>query len=158
MAERSAIAKLKLAPPQDIPGLSRGPLRAYLARMHSEVTPQNLRELVGRFYGRAREDELIGPVFNAAIDDWDHHLDHITQFWAAGLLGVGRFTGRPMAKHMRQPITPPMFDRWLALWKQATDETYIPPIAQGLQARAARIAESFKLGLFYRPAEDAAAG
>ena len=33
--------------------------------------------------------------------------------WAAGLLGVGRFTGRPMAKHMRQPITPPMFDRWL---------------------------------------------
>jgi len=122
--------------------------------MHSEVTPQNLRELVGRFYARAREDDLIGPVFNAAIDDWDHHLDHIAQFWAAGLLGVGRFTGRPMAKHMRQPITPPMFDRWLALWKQATDETYAPPIAQVLQARAGRIAESFKLGMFYRPAGD----
>lgn len=124
--------------------------------MHSQVTPENLRELVGRFYGRAREDDLIGPVFNAAIDDWDHHLDHIAQFWAAGLLGVGRFTGRPMAKHMRQPITSPMFDRWLALWKEATDETYVPQIAQALQARAGRIAESFKLGLFYRPSEDRA--
>lgn len=120
------------------------------------VTPENLRDLVGRFYGRAREDELIGPVFNAAIGDWDHHLDHIAQFWAAGLLGVGRFTGRPMAAHMRQPITPPMFDRWLALWAEATSEVYTPPIAQALQARAARIAESFKLGLFYRPAQDAA--
>ena len=120
------------------------------------VTPENLRDLVGRFYGRAREDALIGPVFNAAIDDWDHHLDHIAQFWAAGLLGVGRFTGRPMAKHMAQPITPPMFDRWLALWGEATSEVYAPPIAQALQARAARIAESYKLGLFYSPDQDAA--
>ena len=120
------------------------------------VTPENLRDLVGRFYGRAREDALIGPVFNAAIDDWDHHLDHIAQFWAAGLLGVGRFTGRPMAKHMAQPITPPMFDRWLALWAEATGEVYAPQIAQALQARAARIADSFKLGLFYNPAQDAA--
>ena len=119
-------------------------------------TRDDLARLVDRFYDTVRADALLGPVFNAAIDDWDHHLDHIAQFWAAGLLGVGRFTGRPMAKHMRQPITPPMFDRWLALWKEATDETYVPPIAQALQARAGRIAESFKLGMFYRPAEDGA--
>lgn len=133
--------------------LPRGP---YLDRMlASQVTPQNLRDLVGRFYGRARRDELIGPVFNAAIEDWDHHLDHIATFWTASLLGVGRFEGRPMAKHLRQPITPPMFDRWLALWGEATSEIYEPDIARGLQARAARIAESFKLGLFYRPELDA---
>jgi hemoglobin len=58
-----------------------------------------------------------------------------------------------MGAHMRHPITPPMFDRWLALWAQATSEVYEPDIAQALQARAARIAESFKLGLFYRPAD-----
>ena len=77
---------------QDISGLPPPRPAPYLAVMHTQVTPENLRELVGRFYGRAREDALIGPVFNAAIDDWDHHLDHIAQFWAAGLLGVGRFT------------------------------------------------------------------
>ena len=135
------------------------PPNAYLglmsdAALASHVTPQNLRDLVGRFYGRAREDELLGPVFGAAIEDWDHHLDHIAAFWSSSLLGVGRFAGRPMGAHMRHPITPPMFDRWLALWKEATDETYAPPIAQALQARAGRIAESFKLGMFYRPAED----
>ena len=120
-----------------------------------QVTPGNLRDLVGRFSGRAREDELLGPVFGAAIDDWDHHLDHIAAFWSASLLGVGRFTGRPMGAHMRHPITPPMFDRWLALWAQATSEVYEPDIALGLQRRAAQIAESFKLRLFYRPAEHA---
>ena len=126
--------------------------------MHTQVTPENLRELVGRFYGRAREDALIGPVFNAAIDDWDHHLDHIAQFWAAGLLGVGRFTGRPMAKHMRQPITPPMFDRWLALWSDVTGEMLPPADAQAMQAKAGMIAESLKLSLFFRldNAEEAA--
>lgn len=121
--------------------------------MHTELTPENLRELVGRFYGAVRQDEMIGPVFNAAIEDWDHHLDHIAQFWASGLLGVGRFTGRPMAAHMRHPITPEMFDRWLAHWARATDELYVPQIAKGLQAKAGRIGESFKLGLFYRPSE-----
>ena len=134
--------------------------RAYLATMSeaalaSHVTSQNLRALVGRFYGRARQDDLLGPVFDAAIDDWDHHLDHIAAFWSSSLLGVGRFAGRPMGAHMRHPITPPMFDRWLALWAQATAEIYEPDIAAALQARAARIAESFKLGLFYRPADHA---
>lgn len=138
------------------------PPNAYLglmsdAALASHVTPQNLRDLVGRFYGRAREDELLGPVFGAAIEDWDHHLDHIAAFWSSSLLGVGRFAGRPMGAHMRHPITPPMFDRWLALWAQATSEVYEPDIAQALQARAARIAESFKLGLFYRPADHAPA-
>ncbi|HEY9235283.1 MULTISPECIES: group III truncated hemoglobin [Phenylobacterium] len=121
--------------------------------MHAELTPENLRELVGRFYAAVREDDMIGPVFNAAIDDWDHHLDHIAQFWASGLLGVGRFTGRPMAAHMRHPIEPEMFDRWLAHWARTTDELYAPALARGLQARASRIADSFKLGLFYRPSQ-----
>ena len=83
--------------------------------------------------------------------------DDIAAFWSSSLLGVGRFSGRPMGAHMRHPITPPMFDRWLALWAQATSEVYEPDIAQALQARAARIAESFKLGLFYRPADHAPA-
>ena len=119
------------------------------------LTPASIRELVGRFYARAREDAELGPVFEAAVEDWDHHLDHIALFWSSALLGVGRFTGSPMIAHRRHPITPQMFDRWLALWAQATSEIYEPDIALGLQRRAAQIAESFKLRLFYRPAEHA---
>ena len=29
--------------------------------------------LVDRFYDRVRVDPLLGPVFNAAVDDWDAH-------------------------------------------------------------------------------------
>ncbi len=133
-------------------------LRPYLAVMPVEaaaLTPASIRELVGRFYARAREDAELGPVFEAAVADWDHHLDHIALFWSSALLGVGRFTGSPMIAHRRNPITPQMFDRWLVLWGQTTDEMFPGEIAQALQARAARIGESLKLGLFYNPADHA---
>ena len=119
------------------------------------LTPASIRELVGRFYARAREDAELGPVFEAAVEDWDHHLDHIALFWSSALLGVGRFTGSPMIAHRRNPITPQMFDRWLALWRETTDEMFLGEVAQALQARAARIGESLKLGLFYNPADHA---
>ncbi|KRB41955.1 group III truncated hemoglobin [Phenylobacterium sp. Root700] len=119
------------------------------------LTPASIRELVGRFYARARQDAELGPVFEAAVQDWDHHLDHIALFWSSALLGVGRFTGSPMIAHRRNPITPSMFDRWLVLWGQTTDEMFPGEIAQALQARAARIGESLKLGLFYNPADHA---
>ena len=134
--------------------------RAYLALMPAEalaLTPAAIRELVGRFYARAREDAELGPVFEAAVEDWDHHLDHIALFWSSALLGVGRFTGSPMIAHRRNPITPQMFDRWLALWRETTDEMFPGEIAQALQARATRIGESLKLGLFYNPADHASA-
>jgi len=134
--------------------------KAYLACMSTEaaaLTPATIRELVGRFYARAREDAELGPVFDAAVEDWDHHLDHIALFWSSALLGVGRFTGSPMIAHRRNPITPQMFDRWLALWRETTDEMFPGEIAQALQARAARIGESLKLGLFYNPADHASA-
>ena len=62
-----------------------------------------------------------------------------------------------MIAHRRNPITPQMFDRWLALWRETTDEMFLGEVAQALQARAARIGESLKLGLFYNPADHAAA-
>ena len=140
--------------------LLRAVRRAYLGFMSAEavaLTPASIRDLVGRFYARAREDAELGPVFEAAVEDWDHHLDHIALFWSSALLGVGRFTGSPMIAHRRNPITPQMFDRWLALWRETTEEMFPGEIAQALQARATRIGESLKLGLFYNPADHASA-
>jgi hemoglobin len=94
----------------------------------------------------------LGPVFDAAVDDWETHLARLTRFWSVVMLGAGRFDGNPMAAHARHPITPEMFDRWLALWADVTDELFGPVTAEALQQRAARIGESLKLGLFYRPA------
>ncbi|EEX96548.1 SEC-independent protein translocase TatC, partial [Brucella ceti M644/93/1] len=38
----------------------------------------SIDRLVEIFYGRAREDEIIGPIFNRTVKDWDHHLARIS--------------------------------------------------------------------------------
>ncbi len=43
-----------------------------------------------------------------------------------------------------------MFDRWLALWAEVTEEILPAPAAAALQRKAARIAESLKLALYFR--------
>ena len=68
------------------------------------------------------------------------------------MLTSGRYKGSPMAAHLehKAAITPAMFDRWLAIWADTTNEMMAPAAAAALQAKAARIAESLQLALFFR--------
>ena len=113
----------------------------------------DLARLVPAFYARVRRDPLIGPLFNDAVHDWNEHLEKLTAFWSSVMLTSGRYKGNPMAAHLRhvEAIKPEMFDRWLAIWAETTAELMPPSAAQALQDRAARIAESLKLGLAFRP-------
>jgi len=114
-----------------------------------EVDEQDLARLVARFYATVRADALIGPVFNDAIDDWPEHLEKLTAFWSSLMLTSGRYKGAPMAAHLkhRGRITPEMFERWLALWRAATEAEMPPAIAASMQAKAERIAQNFKFAL-----------
>ena len=119
------------------------------------VDEEGLARLVNRFYAAVRADALIGPVFNDAIDDWPEHLEKLAAFWSSLMLTSGRYKGMPMAAHLkhRARITPQMFDRWLALWCETTEAEMPPAVASSMQAKAARIAESFKLALGSRALE-----
>lgn len=114
-----------------------------------EVDEEGLARLVTRFYAAVRADTLIGPLFNEAIHDWPEHLEKLTAFWSSLMLTSGRYKGTPMAAHLRHRarLTPVMFDRWLALWREATEAEMPPDVAASMQAKAQRIAESFKLAL-----------
>ena len=116
------------------------------------ITEDQISTLIPRFYERVRADALLGPVFAGAIDSWPPHLDTLKAFWSSVMLTSGRYKGNPMAAHMKHlaTITPPMFDRWLALWAEVTDESLPSDIAGALQAKAARIAQSLKLALYFR--------
>jgi hemoglobin len=116
------------------------------------ITEAEIAALIPRFYDRVRADAMIGPVFAGAIDNWPPHLEKLMAFWSSVMLTSGRYKGNPMAAHMKHlaTITPPMFDRWLALWAQVTDETMPASIADVLQAKAERIARSLKLALYFR--------
>jgi hemoglobin len=118
---------------------------------YDSITEAAIAALVDRFYGKARRDPVIGPVFNSAIADWDEHLAKLRDFWSSVMLTTGRYKGNPMVAHFRQPIEPGFFDRWLALWRETAAELFPPLLAAQFVSRAERIGESLKLALFYRP-------
>jgi hemoglobin len=113
------------------------------------ITEENLRQLVDAFYAKVRRDPLIGPVFNGAIADWPEHLDKLQSFWSSVMLTSGRYKGRPLPAHIAHAdrIDERSFERWLALWKEATEELLDHGSAAALQEKAGRIAESLMLGI-----------
>lgn len=119
---------------------------------NDQIDEPALERLIPRFYDRVRADSEIGPLFNDAVHDWPAHLEKLVAFWSSVMLTTGRYKGSPMAAHLEHKarITPAMFDRWLAIWAATTDELMPPAAAAALQARAARIAESLQLALFFR--------
>lgn len=125
-----------------------------------QIDEDRLKTVVHSFYARVRRDDVIGPLFNEAIHDWEEHLDKLHRFWSSVMLTSGRYKGSPMAAHRlhQSAMAPAMFDRWLALWGEVTAELLPPSAAAAMRAKAAHIAESLKLGLWFRmrPQEAAA--
>lgn len=117
-----------------------------------QIDEAALERLIPAFYDRVRADADIGPLFNAAVHDWADHLEKLVAFWSSVMLTSGRYKGSPVAEHLKHKgaITPAMFDRWLAIWADTTNELLAPAAAAALQAKAARIAESLQLALFFR--------
>lgn len=120
------------------------------------MTPElPIRELVGRFYGRVRQDPLLAPVFAATLGEtdaaWAAHLDRLADFWSSVMQGSGRYHGDPFSAHLRLPdLTPVMFDRWLDLFQATCRELLRPEEAAAFGNRAERIARSLRMGLFER--------
>jgi len=120
-----------------------------------------LPELLRRFYGRVRQDDQLGPIFNAAVHDWDKHLAQIADFWSSVMLGTGRYKGNPVARHLPHAaqIDRAKFDRWLELWRETTDDMLPATLAAALQAKAGKIAESLMLAMqFPSPGQRAMMG
>jgi hemoglobin len=117
-----------------------------------DMDEEGLQALVRLFYARIRQDAELGPVFNDAIKDWPEHLEKLTDFWSSVMLTTGRYKGRPVPAHLKHAsrITPALFQRWLAIWADSTNELMAPEAAQALQVKAARIAESLQLALFFK--------
>lgn len=121
--------------------------------------------VVHGFYNRIRKDDVLGPIFNGAINDrWDYHLSKMVDFWSSVLLMTGRYEGRPMAAHLMLDykrgeqgmprLDEPHFDRWLALFRETVTELCPPDAAALFIGRAEKIAQSFVMGLrFHRGQE-----
>ncbi|WP_309486229.1 hypothetical protein [Ancylobacter mangrovi] len=47
---------------------------------HPDMDEASIRLLIRTFYSKAREDDLIGPIFAATVTDWDEHIEKISDF------------------------------------------------------------------------------
>jgi hemoglobin len=115
------------------------------------LTEPEIAALVRRFYATARQDPVLGPVFDRAVDDWDAHVAKVAAFWSSALLGVRGYRGNPLAEHAKHELDPAMFERWLAIWGATAEAMFEPEAADLLKVRAAMIARSLQLGLFGVP-------
>jgi hemoglobin len=89
-----------------------------------------IRTCVRAFYDLARADDLLGPVFNGVIRDWQAHLTTMDDFWSGALLGTKRYTAAPFPPHVKLDMTQDHFDRWKALWIPSA-EKYLPEPIRG---------------------------
>lgn len=98
---------------------------------------------VDSFYSKVQNDDLIGPVFNNVIKDWQAHLDKMYMFWNAALFGVPGFKGNPFAKHAPLPIAGKHFERWILLFNETIDEHFEGKMANDAKKRAGLMAAMF---------------
>lgn len=117
-----------------------------------------VRRLVHQFYGRIRNDALLGPVFGGRIaeDAWPTHLAKMCDFWSSVLMKSGRYDGRPLPPHLAlgPDAGEAHFARWLALFRPTALEVLPPAAAQQAIAHAERMAHSFRLAIAFHNGED----
>jgi hemoglobin len=116
-------------------------------QLETGIDEPMIDQLVRGFYARVRDDDLIGPIFEARITDWEPHLQRMCAFWSSVALMSGRYHGQPMQKHLPLPVDGGHFDRWLALFEATARELCPPKAAAHFIERAHRIAESLELGI-----------
>jgi|SRR5690606_17186023 len=119
------------------------------------ITEEMIHDVVHTFYAKVRADDLLGPIFNREIADWDEHLDKLCAFWSSVTLMTGRYKGRPMPVHARLPdATSEGFVRWLGLFRETVNDLCPPEAAALFIDRSQRIAESLQIGIKLSRGED----
>jgi hemoglobin len=111
------------------------------------ISEAMIERLVHAFYAKVRSDEMLAPVFEARIHDWEPHLAQMCAFWSSVALMTGRYHGTPMVKHAPLPVDAGHFDHWLGLFETTAGEICPPEAAAHLVALARRIATSLELGV-----------
>jgi hemoglobin len=112
--------------------------------MSGDISEARIGALVDAFYAKARHDPEIGPIFNAVVDDWPHHLAVLKDFWSAVLLATGRYKGNPVMRHLRIGLDPQHFERWLALFAETAREVFPPDSAAYVIEKSRTIARSLQ--------------
>ncbi len=120
--------------------------------------------LVHTFYGKVRKDALLGPIFNGIINDWETHLELLTDFWETNLFFKRKYFGNPMHAHIEVDkkvggtINELHFGTWINLWHQTIDELFEGETAEVAKNRARNMGTFIHLNIFNARKPDAPSG
>ena len=110
--------------------------------------------LVDSFYAKIRKDADIGHFFNDVIQDWDEHLEKLTDFWEMNLFGGKNYHGNPIQAHIEVDqhsggvISSHEFGIWLNHWFATIDELYEGGNADTLKRRARKMSTMLFMNMF----------
>ncbi len=110
--------------------------------------------IVHDFYTKVRADELLGPIFNEVISDWDEHLERLIDFWEMSLFGGRKYTGNPLTAHQSADdkvgnvITPYHFGTWLNLWFETIESHFEGDNATIMKRRARKMQTPIMIAIF----------
>jgi truncated hemoglobin YjbI len=113
-----------------------------------EASEDDLDRLVRVFYGKAREDDVIGPIFRSHVSDWEHHFALVQAFWSRALRGTDRYKGGPFAPHLGLNLKPEHFARWVVLFRETAEAVLKPAAARDAFRRVEHMSAAFQAGLF----------
>jgi hemoglobin len=121
-------------------------------------TPEEIAEMVRRFYQDVAQDDLLGPLFNdVAQVDWAEHLPKLTAFWCRALLSIPGYEGNPFRAHTevheRSPFRAEHFERWLLLFRDTVELGWVGPNASHAVAFAERVAQVHSARLVGEPVQ-----
>jgi len=96
----------------------------FIQTLSRDPQEEAVKQVVHQFYGKVRQDKMLGPVFERFIGDkWDSHLARMCDFWSAILFHTARYKGNPMMAHWQvEEISPRHFDRWMELFVETVGE------------------------------------
>jgi len=124
---------------------------ALIERGTGDATPEQeaaIERMVRLFYEYGLRDEVLGPIFRAAIHDWEPHIALVADFWSGAVHGTGRYRGNAFAPHAKLDFDPEAFAHWLAAFERAAREALAPQDADIAVRVARHMSQSFRAGIF----------
>ncbi|MBT8300978.1 MAG: group III truncated hemoglobin [Maribacter sp.] len=110
--------------------------------------------LVETFYKKVRADQVLGPIFNGIIKDWESHLVLLTDFWETQLFLKRKYYGNPVIIHqevdakMNHNISPEHFGLWLNLWFETLNELFEGEITWIAKNRAQKMSTMLYMKMY----------
>jgi len=117
-------------------------------------TREDIAILVNTFYTKVRGNDLLGPIFNTMIKDWETHLELLTDFWETNLFFVKKYKGNPLEKHANMDkqfnysINELHFGTWINIWNQTIDTMFEGDLAQLAKSRARNMSTFMNIEIF----------